>query len=161
MSAGVAASTPAPSHESLLSITVRPMGRREFLQGEESAGGLRAILNAENVGFAKACNQGAKAAQGRYLAFLNNDTEPQPNWLGSLFFPDGGRSEHCGRGEQVALSQRDDSARGRCAGGLLGSRPVAGVSSVCQGESGLSAGQSAAGLSSRDGGVHVGAQDLF
>jgi hypothetical protein len=33
------------------------------------------IQNKENVGFGKGCNIGAKAAEGKYILFLNSDTE--------------------------------------------------------------------------------------
>jgi len=79
------ASTPAPRHEIIVVDNGSTDGTLEFLRSEETAGRLRAIFNAENAGFAKACNQGARAARGRYLVFLNNDTEPQSNWLGPLF----------------------------------------------------------------------------
>jgi len=42
------------------------------------------IANAENVGFARANNQGIQASSGRYVMLLNSDTEVQPGALDTL-----------------------------------------------------------------------------
>ncbi len=47
-------------------------------------GRTKIITNETNVGFTEACNQGARTAEGEYVVFLNNDTEPQEGWLQSL-----------------------------------------------------------------------------
>jgi GT2 family glycosyltransferase/glycosyltransferase involved in cell wall biosynthesis len=46
--------------------------------------GLRYHLRATNGGFIAACNDGAALARGEFVAFLNNDTLPQPGWLDTL-----------------------------------------------------------------------------
>lgn len=42
------------------------------------------ILNKENNGFPKGCNQGIEAAEGDYIMLLNNDTIVTTKWLSNL-----------------------------------------------------------------------------
>lgn len=42
------------------------------------------IRNARNLGFAVAVNQGIQASDGQWIALLNNDAVPAPDWLESL-----------------------------------------------------------------------------
>jgi GT2 family glycosyltransferase/glycosyltransferase involved in cell wall biosynthesis/SAM-dependent methyltransferase/tetratricopeptide (TPR) repeat protein len=56
-------------------------GTAEFLSELENAGAIRVIRNETNLGFARACNQGAAVAKGRFVLFLNNDTVPIAGWI--------------------------------------------------------------------------------
>ena len=56
---------------------------------------IHVVRNESNRGFIEASNAGARAARGRYVLFLNNDTIVLPNWLDELrktfeLFPDAG-----------------------------------------------------------------------
>ena len=46
--------------------------------------GITIVRNKENLGFLKNCNHGAEGARGKYIFFLNNDTQVKPGWLSSL-----------------------------------------------------------------------------
>ena len=80
--------------------------------------GVRLIANPENVGFARACNQGARASRAPFLLFLNPDATLAPGSLATL-------TAHPRRAAAASAS----SARARAAPtghpGLDGPRPVA------------------------------------
>jgi GT2 family glycosyltransferase len=46
--------------------------------------GARVIASADNLGFGRACNLGARAARGDLLIFLNPDVYVTPGWLATL-----------------------------------------------------------------------------
>ncbi|MFZ3387221.1 MAG: glycosyltransferase family 2 protein, partial [Candidatus Hydromicrobium sp.] len=48
---------------------------------------VKIIKNGKNMGFAFANNQAARAAKGEYVAFLNNDTRVDKDWLIELLRP--------------------------------------------------------------------------
>jgi len=48
---------------------------------------VRALRNRKNLGFIGTCNRGARKARGRYLVFLNNDTQVTDDWLDRLIEP--------------------------------------------------------------------------
>ncbi len=64
--------------------------------------GVKVITNERNLGFLRNCNNAAKHAKGKYIVFLNNDTNIQKGWMECL----------------VNTLQRDDSI------GLVGSKLI-------------------------------------
>jgi GT2 family glycosyltransferase len=57
---------------------------------------VRVVRHERNLGFAASCNDGAAAATGEWLVFLNNDTLPQPGWLEALL-------RHASSDERIGL----------------------------------------------------------
>lgn len=74
--------TPEGLYEVIIVDNASTDGTHEFLMCLD--GDATVITNDVNLGFAKACNQGARAASGKYLVFLNNDTIPHAEWLTEL-----------------------------------------------------------------------------
>lgn len=59
-------------------------GSDKFVSNLKSKIKCQLIYNKNNVGFAKANNQGFKKSNGKYVLLLNNDTKVTPNFLGIL-----------------------------------------------------------------------------
>lgn len=62
---------------------------------------VKIISNKHNLGFAKANNQAAREAKGDYVAFLNNDTKVDKDWLTELLRPVYGSDEIICSGSKV------------------------------------------------------------
>ena len=57
-------------------------GSVEFLRSRYPQ--VRLVVNERNLGFAVGNNQAIRASSATFVATLNNDTEPEPGWLGAL-----------------------------------------------------------------------------
>lgn len=74
--------TPEELYEVVIVDNASTDGTKDFLN--LLVGDVKVIANETNLGFTEACNQGAQAAIGKYLVFLNNDTQPQSGWLENM-----------------------------------------------------------------------------
>jgi GT2 family glycosyltransferase/tetratricopeptide (TPR) repeat protein len=75
-------------------------------EGLAAFGWVEVVTNADNQGFARACNQGAARARGEIVVFLNNDTVVPAGWLDELLWP-------FNRGDVGAVGPRSDNVSGR------------------------------------------------
>jgi GT2 family glycosyltransferase/glycosyltransferase involved in cell wall biosynthesis len=85
--------TEYPNYEIIVIDNASADGSRQYLRylaGQHA--NVHVILNADNVGFARANNQAIARASGQYLVLLNNDTVVPPGWLSCLLRHLGDRS---------------------------------------------------------------------
>ncbi|MDB5106392.1 MAG: hypothetical protein JWP91_4081 [Fibrobacteres bacterium] len=71
----------AGSHEIIVVDNNSRDGTQDYLRAQDD---IRPILNTENNGFSKGCNQGAAIAKGEYLVFLNPDTLATEGWTDTM-----------------------------------------------------------------------------
>lgn len=78
--------TAYPNYELIIVDNQSTDGTREYLNGLDTGRNpqLKVILNDKNSGFAGGNNIGIKAAAGKYVLLLNNDTEVTRGWITNL-----------------------------------------------------------------------------
>ncbi|WP_210168787.1 glycosyltransferase [Methylobacterium sp. Leaf399] len=65
-------------------VVVDDGSKDRTLKLDAVAKGITIVRNEIGLGFIGACNRGALEARGKYVLFLNNDTEPTVGWLDEL-----------------------------------------------------------------------------
>jgi GT2 family glycosyltransferase len=65
-------------------IVADDLSKDETVNIKECVSNITVIRDGQNRGFLLNCNNAAKFARGKYIFFLNNDTNVQENWLQSL-----------------------------------------------------------------------------
>lgn len=67
-------------------VVVDDGSKDETINIGEYVDGIKTVRHPSALGFVRSCNDGAEAASGEYLIFLNNDTEVLAGWLDELRF---------------------------------------------------------------------------
>jgi GT2 family glycosyltransferase/spore maturation protein CgeB len=81
---GLRSRTDYPNFELIVVDNASSDGTVEWLSGVTDLS-VTVIQNSLNESFSRACNQGAEAATGSFLLFLNNDVDPiNPGWLSAM-----------------------------------------------------------------------------
>jgi GT2 family glycosyltransferase len=73
---------PADKVELILVDNASKQNPADFMRGRFPS--VKVIVNPQNLGFAEGSNTGARAATGKYVAFLNNDARVHRDWLKTL-----------------------------------------------------------------------------
>ena len=105
----IIANTPQNLYEVIVVDNASTDGTKNYLSSLNDAF-IKIITNKMNLGFAKACNQGAQAASTEYILFLNNDTEPQKGWLQPLIDILVNDSTVAAAGSKLLFPRRNDPA---------------------------------------------------
>ncbi|MDO7906573.1 glycosyltransferase [Paenibacillus sp. JX-17] len=101
--------TSPETYEIIIVDNLSTDGTREWLKEQPD---LKLILNDENLGFPKGCNQGIEAATGELILLLNNDTVVTSHWLDNMITclnssPDIGAvgcvTNNCSYGQQISV----------------------------------------------------------
>jgi GT2 family glycosyltransferase len=79
----LAAQVNAPPFEIVFVDNASMDGSAEWVRARDPK--VRVLEAGANLGFAAGNNAGARIARGEWLAFLNNDTAAQPDWLARLY----------------------------------------------------------------------------
>lgn len=74
--------TKYPNFKVILVDNASTDGSAEYFSERYPA--VKVIVNSENKGFSEGNNIGIRAAEGKYVALLNNDVEVTPSWLSEL-----------------------------------------------------------------------------
>ncbi len=95
-----------PNIEVIIADNASTDGSQDYIR--EHYPEVRLVELPENRGFTGACNAGMEAAQGAFIALLNNDTEVDANWVQAVVAAFG-RDERIGivASKMLLFSQRD------------------------------------------------------
>ncbi|HEV2124681.1 MAG TPA: glycosyltransferase family 2 protein [Chloroflexota bacterium] len=85
---------------------------------------VRVVRHEHNLGFVGAVNAGIRAASGTVIALLNNDTEPEPQWLEALIQPLEERSDVAFTASKLLLFDRRDYLHSAGDGYSCGGVPI-------------------------------------
>lgn len=70
-----------PEHLLEIVVVENGSGDDSLVRLRRIPGKIKIVASAKNLGFAGGCNLGVSKASGEFIAFLNNDARPHPDWI--------------------------------------------------------------------------------